>query len=62
VQLVITVFLKFRFSLPGARFDPRWPCACCFSVFSFVHFCGDNVLQNTTVVSFAGILNKNGLS
>jgi len=27
VLLVITVFLKFPFSLPGVRFDPRWPCA-----------------------------------
>ena len=44
VLLAITVFLKYRFSLPGVRFDPRWPCACCFSIFSFVHFCGDNVL------------------
>ena len=44
VLLVMTVFLKFRFSLFGIRFDPRWPCAFCFSVFSFVHFCGDNVL------------------
>jgi len=44
VLLVITVFLKFWFSLSGVRFDPRWPCALCFSVFSFVHFCGNNVL------------------
>ena len=44
VLLVIAVFLKFRFFLHGVRFDPRWPCACCFSIFSFVHFCGDNVL------------------
>jgi hypothetical protein len=25
-------FLKFRFSLSGVRFDPRWPWACRFSV------------------------------
>ena len=45
VLLVITVFSKnFDFSPSGVRLDPRWPCACCLSVFSFVHFCGDNVL------------------
>ena len=38
----MTIFLKFRFSLSGVRFGPRWPCACCFSIFSFVHFCGDS--------------------
>jgi hypothetical protein len=33
----------------------------CFSVFTFVHFCGYKVLQNSTTVSFVGILNKNDL-
>jgi len=44
VLLVINVFLKFRFSQPEVTSDPRWPCGCCISVFSFVHFYGDNVL------------------
>ena len=44
VLLVIIDFLKFWFSLSGVRFGARWPCVFCFSVFSFVHFCGDNVL------------------
>jgi hypothetical protein len=42
--LVITIFLEFRFSTSGVRFDPRWTCTCYFSVFSFVHFCVDCVL------------------
>jgi hypothetical protein len=57
VLLVITVFLKFRFSLSGVRFDHWWPCAFCSSVFSFVHVCGDNVLLNSITVSAVGILN-----